>query len=161
MPKAQMVMMPRLTLALAIAASLLGSCGPAPAQGQSQVIDGLRLDYGLAAGQDAASHLPAHPESSMPAGARGAEHSYHVVLAVFEARSGRRITDAEVGVSLGRAHGHGSVILPMELMDVPGEETYGRFVTMPEPGRYRLEFRVRPRGQQQSVRARFELQRPE
>lgn len=156
MSKAQMFI-----LALAMAASLLGSCGPAPAQGQSQVVDGLRLDYGLVAGQQVASHPQAHPESRMHAGARGAEHSYHVVLAVFEARSGRRITDAEVGVSLGRPPVHGSVTLPMELMDVPGQETYGRFVTLPEPGRYRLEFHVRTRGRQQPVRARFELQRPE
>lgn len=151
----------RTGLALTVLVSLLSACAPRATRDQSQVVDGLKLDYGLIAGEDIRAHPVGHPEADMHKGPPADQRNYHVVLAVFEAGSGRRIPDADVSMALsGPGHpGFGSI--PMEPMKVTGQETYGRYVVLPEPGRYRLEFRVRTVGRHQPIRARFELQRPE
>jgi len=151
----------RTGLALTVLVSLLSACAPRTTREQSQVVDGLKLDYGLIAGEAIRAHPAGHPEADMHEAPPADQRNYHVVLAVFEASSGRRIADADVSMALtGPGHpGFGST--PMEPMKVTGQETYGRYIVLPEPGRYRLEFRVRTVGRHQPIRARFELQRPD
>lgn len=151
----------RTGLALTVLASLLSACAPRATRDQSQVVDGLKLDYGLIAGQEIQAHPIDHPEADMHDGPPADRRNYHVVLAVFEAGSGRRIPDADVSMALSGPGHPGFASIPMEPMKVTGQETYGRYVVLPKPGPYRLEFRVRTVGRHQPVRARFELQRPD
>lgn len=151
----------RTGLAPTVLTSLLSACAPRATRGQSQVVDGLKLDYGLIAGEAIRAHPVGHPEADMHEGPPADRRNYHVVLAVVEAGSGRRIPDADVsGALTGLGHpGLGSI--PMEPMKVTGQETYGRYVVVPKPGRYRLESRVRAVDRHQPIRARLELQRSE
>jgi hypothetical protein len=151
----------RTGLALAALASVLSACSPRATRNQSQVVGGLKLDYGLIAGEEIRAHPVGHPEADMHKGPPSDLRNYHVVLAVFEAGSGRRIPDADVSMALSGPGHPGFASIPMEPMRVTGQESYGRYVVLPKPGPYRLEFRVRTVGRHQPVRARFELQRPD
>jgi hypothetical protein len=150
----------RTYVATAVVAAALAACSPRPVEGQSQVVDGLTFDYGLVAGPAAGAPPAGHPDPSMHGGAPRQAHAYHVVLSVTDAKTGRKIeaTAAAMGLS-GPGH-PGRNIAPMESMSVNGQASYGRYVVLPDPGPYRLEFRVTPTGKHQPVKARFTLQRP-
>jgi hypothetical protein len=142
-----------------LAAVTLAACAPRAVEGQSQVVDGLRFDYGLVAGPAPGAPPTSHPDPAMHGGAPTARHAYHVVLTLADAGSGRKIETAEVAMGLSGPGHPGRGFAPMEPMTVNGQASFGRYVALPDRGPYRLEFRVRPAGQK-TVTARFELERP-
>lgn len=133
-------------LAAGVIGAALAGCSPKAVEGQSQVIEGVKFDYGLVAEQ--AGGAPAHP------------NSYHVVLSVADAQSGRKLEPVEVGMSLSGPGHPGKSRVAMDPMTVNGQASYGRYVVLPERGPYQLEFQVRPSGEHQPIRARFKLDRP-
>jgi hypothetical protein len=153
----------RLPIALAVvvlAGATLSACAPRASEGQSQVVEGLKLDYGLVADQVVAGHPADHPETTMHGGAPTDPHSYHVVLSVADARSGQRVTDAEVSMDLSGPGHPGVNTSPMDPMTVNGQQTYGHYVVLPSEGPYQLKFEVRRPGQHRPMAARFVLRRP-
>lgn len=142
---------------LAVCAAL-AACSPRAEDGASQVVGGLKLDYGLV---KPAPGLPpaSHPDPAMHGPPPADPNAYHVVLSVADAKTGQRITDAqaEMGIS-GPGHpGAGSV--RMEPMTVNGQLTYAGYVVLPAKGPYQLRFQVRRPGHN-AVGARFVLERP-
>lgn len=150
----------RTLAAIAVTAATLAACSPRPVQGQSQVVDGLKFDYGLLAEPAAGAPPSSHPDSSMHGGPPSQAHGYHLVLSVADAASGRKVEAAEVAMRLSGPGHPGAARTPMELMVVNSQATYGRYVVFPERGPYQLEFRVRPAGGRPAIKARFTLQRP-
>lgn len=146
--------------ALALMAAALAACTPRPAEGQSQVVGGLKFDYGLAAEPAAGAPPSSHPDRSMHGGPLVQAHAYHVVLSVADAKTGRKVEAAGVAMGLSGPGHPGANITPMDPMPVNGQPSYARYVVLPEPGAYQLEFRVTPAGKRQPVKARFTLQRP-
>lgn len=146
--------------AIAVVAATLAACFPRPVQGQSQVVDGLKFDYGLVAEPARGAPPASHPDPSMHGGAPAQPHTYHVVLSVADAKTGQKVDASEVAVGLSGPGHPGTNIAPMEAMSVNGQASYGHYVVLPKPGPYRLEFRVTPSGKHQPVKARFTLERP-
>ena len=93
-------------LSLMIAITLSG-CGRAPSEAQSQVVDGLKFDYGVVPAETVREHPSDHPEHAMHKSVPTAPDTYHIVLAVFDAKTGGRIKDADVSLELS-GPGHGS-----------------------------------------------------
>lgn len=146
--------------ALALMAAALAACSPQPVEGQSQVVDGLKFDYGLVAEPAPGAPPSSHPDPSMHGGAPVQAHAYHVVLSVADAKTGRKVEAADVAMGLSGPGHPGTNIAPMDPMSVNGRPSYARYVVLPDPGPYRLEFRVTRAGKRQPVKARFALQRP-
>jgi hypothetical protein len=140
----------------------LSGCGRAPSQAQSQVVAGLRFDYGVVPGEAVNEHASDHPERTMHQGPPAAPDSYHVVLALFDARSGARIKDADVTLELsGPGHGVGRVTIPLEPMAQVADVTYGGYLSLPASAKYRLTFAVaRAGGRSNTVKAPFIYERP-
>ena len=152
--------MPPLRLVMVVfAIAALAACTPRSVDGQTQVVDGLRLDYGLVALKT--SEPPSsHPDSKMHGGPPTQPNGYHVVLSVTEAATGRRVTDAEVSMGIsGPGHPGSTAVVRMEPMTVAGEQTWARYVVLPKNGTYRLRFHVRRPGQHWPLKANFRLQR--
>jgi hypothetical protein len=146
---------------LLIAMALLG-CGRAPSAGQSQVVDGLRFDYGVVQSETVAEHPSDHLERAMHQGPPAAPDSYHVVLALFDAKTGARIQDAEVSLELsGPGHGVGRVVMPLAPMKPVGDMSYGGYVSLPQSAKYRLTFAAaHAAGRSGTVKAPFVFERP-
>lgn len=151
---------PLAAIAAAAAAASLAACSPGPVQGQSQVVDGLKFDYGLVAEPARGAPPASHSDPSMHGGAPPQPHSFHLVLSVADAETGQKVEASGVAVGLSGPGHPGTNLAPMEAMSVNGQASYGRYVVLPEPGPYRLEFRVTPSGTRQPVKARFTLERP-
>jgi hypothetical protein len=137
----------------------LAACAPRAVEGQSQVVDGVRFEYGLVAGPAPGAPPASHPDPTMHGGAPEARHAYHVVLSVADAGSGQRVEAADVAMGLSGPGHPGRSFTAMEPMTVNGKASFGRYVVLPDRGPYQLEFRVRPAGRK-TVTARFQLDRP-
>ncbi|MFC3068458.1 hypothetical protein [Phenylobacterium soli] len=146
--------------AIAVLTIALAACAPRAVKGQSQVVDGLKFDYGLVAEPAAGAPPASHPDASMHGGPPAQPNSYHVVLSVADAKTGQKIDASNVAMGLSGPGHPGTNIAPMEAMMVNGQASYGHYVVLPEPGSYEFEFRVTPSGKHQPVKARFILDRP-
>lgn len=142
------------------ALAILAGCAPRAAEGQSQVVEGVRFDYGLVAEPAGGAPPPSHPDPQMHGGAPSGPNAYHLVLSVADAKSGQKLDAAEVNVGVSGPDHPGRNIVPMEPMTVNGQASWGHYLTLPEKGPYTVEFRVRPQGAHQPVTARFKLERP-
>jgi hypothetical protein len=154
--------LPPLIVAFALAAGLAG-CEPRAVDGASQVVDGLEFDYGVVPAEAAQQHPADHPEAAMHGGAQKDPLSYHVTLAVLDARTRAQVSDAEVTLKLsGPGHGPGVISMPLEPMAIAGTTTYGGYVDLPMATKYDLTFEiVRPEQRDHRIRARFTYDRPD
>lgn len=103
-------------------------------------------------------HSPEHPEKVTHGSASATGQQHHVVVAVFDTESGRRITDADVTATVGGL-GLTSTTKKLEPMSIAGTVSYGNFFQMSRPYQYRFLIKIRPHG----VRDRavdFEFQHP-
>jgi hypothetical protein len=128
------------------AAILLASCGPANTD-RSHVVDGLRFDYRVAA---AAPDPPFN------------YHRYRIDLSVFDAKTGARIPDAAVTVSVfGPQHPPGGSGFAMKPAPVEGGAGYSRALEFPTAATYRLTFSATlPGGHHKPVNAAFAFRSP-
>ena len=103
--------------ALAAASSLmvaiaLSGCEPQVSEGQPQVVDGLRFEYGAVPGETVIAHPSDHTERAMHQGVSSGPHTYHFVRAAFDAKTGARIKDAGVSLTLSEPRHPGHVVMP-------------------------------------------------
>lgn len=121
---------------------------------QTKAVDGLTFYYGIVKGA-AAAEVP-----SMHMGKPGPSASYHIVLALFETASKARVIDADVAVRLRQSSEQEAQWLPMTFMPGAGTQSYGRYVSLPSPGRYLIDFRVERATMATPIVAHLVLQRP-
>ena len=117
-----------------------------------QVVGDVVIYLGVLPGYMVRGHPPEHPESAMHGGVPAGES--HVVVALFERTSGRRITNAVVEASISGKHME-RVRKPLESMAVAGALTYGNYFSLPGAGPYRIEVEVRLPADTKPVRATF------
>ncbi|TIR19930.1 MAG: hypothetical protein E5X34_19415 [Mesorhizobium sp.] len=103
---------------------------------------GLSVYFGVLPAAILRGHLESHPEGGMHGGAPRGAHQYHVVVAVFDARTGERIENAEVTANVS-ALGHvGQQNIKLEPMSIAGTVTYGNFVELPGNDRYDIKLDI-------------------
>ncbi len=96
-----------------------------------------------------------HRERSMHGGVPPGKHHHHVMVALFDEKTGNRITDATVTAyvaELGLA-GHTKRLEPMPVADTV---TYGNYFEMRVSVRYRISVQVRRPASARVVEAEFE-----
>lgn len=129
---------------------------PVGAQPHQQVVDGVAIYLGIVPAQVVRGHDPKHAERQMHDGAPAGEN--HLVAALFDDKSGKRITDAEV---TAKVSGKGSPAIEkrLEPMEVAGATSYGGYFYMAGAGPYRIELRIHLTGAQRPIRAIFNWSR--
>lgn len=126
--------------------------GMAAESSYRQIVDGVAVYIGMVPAELVRGHPPAHPESMMHGGVPVGEN--HLTIAVFDDKSGRRITDAKL---TARITDERSPVMekPLELMTIGGSVTYGNYFYMPGVGPYRIELRIRLPDRPGELRAIF------
>jgi hypothetical protein len=126
--------------------------------GNPITVDGLDVFYGLVpAAVVRRGHPSDHPERHMHGGAPAALDSEHLIVALFDRASSRRIENAEITASVAR--GAHSTTRLLESMRINETTSYGAYFAMPAPGDYRIDLSIRIPDRPQPVHARFEHQR--
>ncbi len=125
------------TIALASVAPLR-ALAQAAAEGSPQRADGLLVYLGVVPAAVVRGHSPSHAESAMHDGAPAGRDDYHLLVAIFDAASGTRVTDASV---TARVHGLGHVgqsDVRLEPMTIAGAASFGGFVSLRSPDTYSI-----------------------
>jgi hypothetical protein len=135
----------------ALAAALLSSvvlaaCQRHAVEGPSQIAGGIRFDYGLAPSAQVSQHPADHPEASMHGGPLVEPHAYHITLSLLDAKTGARITDAEVTYEISGPGHPGVGAMPMQPMTVNSAVTYGAYEVLPADAKYRITFTAKRYG---------------
>ncbi len=86
------------------------------------------------------------------------EHGYHILIALFDSKSGLRITDAKLKATVGLLGVTGS---SKELEVMPGNAlSYGNYFMMHQADRYRIVVEIQRKGSNKKSIASFVYQRP-
>lgn len=123
--------------------------------GQHKVVGGLSIYVGVLPAEVLLGHPKGHHEREMHGGVPAGANRYHVVAALFDAASGKRITDAKVkvgGASLGMAASRQKA----EPMLINNVTTYGAYIMLAGPGPYKIQVEIRRPGSNKPIEVEFD-----
>lgn len=109
-----------------------------------RVVDGVEIYVGIVPAELVRAHPKEHTEGAMHGGLpKDARGQYHVMVALMDAKTGVRITNAQVKAvvsALGFAKGSS---VPLELMNVAETITYGNYFYMTGEGPWQIDLDIR------------------
>lgn len=135
-----------------LAGLLLVSPAGAAVGSYRQVVDGVAVYFGVMPAELVRGHPREHPESEMHGGVPVGEN--HIMVALFEDKTGKRITRAEVTATI-TGPGNFKAEKKLEPMVIAGAASFGNYFTMPGPGPYRIAVRIRTPGIGHDIEASF------
>lgn len=134
------------------AVSLLIAATTALAASHQQVVDGVAIYFGIVPAELVRGHPPEHPESVMHGGPPVGEN--HVMVALFDDKTGQRITNAEVTATI-TGPGNFKAEKKLEPMTIAGAVTYGNYFSLLGSGPYRIAVHIRTPGVGHDIEAKF------
>ena len=111
---------------------------------------GLTAYLGVMPAEIVKGHPSSHPEGTMHGGTPIGAHEYHVVVAIFDAGSGARISDARETAKVSGL-GLSGPEKALEPMAIANTITYGGFFELPGADLYTVSVTVRRPGAQARV----------
>jgi hypothetical protein len=142
----------------AFAAFVLAGLAPgAPAAAddrQYRAAGDLAVYLGLVPAALVRGHDPAHGERAAHGRVPRGPHAYHLVVAIFDAKSGERVSDAEV-VALVAPTGLAGQRHRLKPMKIEDSVTYGGFVQLPGDDRYAIKLEIKRPGRAAPIKADF------
>lgn len=137
--------------------ALACACAPALADvaNERKQAAGMVFYVGIVPAAIVQAHSPGHPERAMHGGASSGSSQYHVMAAIFDARTGTRISDAEVRARV-ESVGLGGEEKALEPMAIANLMTYGNFFEMSGKGAFRIVLHVRRPGAPRIVDVQFD-----
>jgi hypothetical protein len=124
----------------------------------SKTVNGVTFYLGVMPAEIVRGHPKEHPESTMHGSPPKGSGSQHIVVALFDAKTGQRITDAKVSgrvAQLGLAADHKD----LDPMQIAGSISYGNFYAMPNGGIYKIRVIATRKGESRQIEAEFEYRR--
>jgi hypothetical protein len=100
-------------------------------------------------------HPQEHPEATMHGGLPAGRGQYHVIIALFDVKTGARIENADVAVRVSEI-GLAGEEKKLEPMQIAGTVTYGNFFSMAGNGPFRINVTIHIPGQAQEIKTEFE-----
>lgn len=147
------------TLVAVLLTTALGAW-PAPSAAtddpsSSRVVRGVAIYFGVMPAQIVQGHAQGHPEREMHGGAPSKAHRDHLVIALFDSATGKRIEDAEITARVMEI-GLAGQRRKLEPMSIAGTVTYGNYFDMPGSGSYHVEIQIRRPDVPGVIEARFD-----
>lgn len=136
-----------LRLLALLALLLAGISAPATADtgSDSKTVDNVLIYMGLLPAEMIRGHPPSHAESTMHGGAPAGKREYHVVIALFDATTGKRISGADIRARVAEISLSGQE-KKLDPMEIAGTETYGNYFLMAGNGPFRIDLTIRVPG---------------
>jgi hypothetical protein len=147
----------RLIFSIALALSLLvGSAVPTRADEPGyRVADNVLIYLGVLPAAMIRGHPAGHPESLMHGGVPAGADEYHVLIALFNAKTYERISNAEVSARVSEV-GLSGVEKKLEPMHIAGTTTFGNYFEMKGMGPFSIEVSVDIPGASERIKVVFE-----
>ena len=118
-----------------------------------QLVDGIAIYLGVMPAQIIQGYPREHLESRMHGGVLIKDHRDHVVVALFDDATGKRIENAQVMGSVMEL-GLGEQKKKLEAMKIADTITYGNYFDIPNKSIYHIKLSIRRPGKQ-AVEVRF------
>lgn len=131
----------------------------APDLAYRRTVGGLEIYVGAVPAAIVRGHPEAHSERSMHGG-RPERYDIHVVAAIFDAQSGKRIEVAAVSARAETSGGVWADQKPLQPMAIAGGASYGNYFAPPGKGPFSIQLTIRRPGEPLPTRARFEFVSP-
>jgi hypothetical protein len=150
-----LVQAPTLLLLLSIAIAA-GCSGAGDLPRDSQTVGGITIDLGVVPAALVRGHpIRAGEAGALHGGAPEGSSSHHVVVALFDAGTGARISDARVRAGVGASSYDHAPDRELEPMAVNGAMSYGGFFLMQGNGLYRIHLEILRPGATRPIEAQF------
>jgi len=119
-----------------------------------QVVEGVAIYLGVMPAEILQNRPEKGPESSMHKGVPTKAHRDHLVVALFDKASGKRIENAEI---TGRVmeFGLGGQQKKLEPMTIAGTVTYGNYFKMPGRETYHIKLWIRLPNRSDAIEVKF------
>lgn len=145
-----------LRAAIACIMALLSSVALADDSSQHKVVNGVAIYLGVMPAEMILGHPKPHTEAEMHGGVPAGGHQRHVLVALFDNATGKRISGAKVSV-LVREIGLAGTEKKLEPMLIAGTISYGNYFDMPlTDNPYRILVQIRLPGSTGAIEAEFE-----
>ncbi len=117
-----------------------------------QRVGGMDVYLGVIPAQLTQGHLKMHGGASLE------EHRYHVLVALFDNKTGKRITNAEIKATVSPLGQMGKT----KMLESMHEEvrSFGNYFTLHKPEHYRIKVEIQRGDKMPVVTANFVYQRP-
>lgn len=123
-----------------------------------KVVHGVAIYLGVLPAEMILGHPKPHTEAEMHGGVPTGEHQYHVLVSLFDAASGKRISGAKVSARV-REIGLAGTQKKLEPMLIAGTVSYGNYFSMPATtNSYRIQMWIELPGVANVIEAEFEYQ---
>ncbi|MEQ1863941.1 MAG: hypothetical protein ABL996_04740 [Micropepsaceae bacterium] len=91
-------------------------------------------------------HPLAHPEATMHGGPPSGKSERHIVVALFDAKTFERITNADVEATVEGLGHIGAVSKKLERMDIADAPTFGNYFPFQGPDKYTVRLKITAQG---------------
>jgi len=141
--------------ALVLALVALAGAARADISNEKKVMQGMAFYLGIVPSELVLGAPSGHEERSMHGGTPARPGQYHIMVAVFDAATGERVTDAriEARVEVPGVKGQDKALEPMLIVDAL---TYGNFFKLPAKVPFTVLLQVSRPGLTRAVVVRFE-----
>lgn len=145
------------TAVLSIAA-LAASAAFAADTATHKVVHGVAIYLGVLPAEMILGHPKSHSEAEMHGGVPAGQHQQHVVVALFDQASGKRISGAKVSARVHEINLAGTQ-KKLEPMLIAGTVSYGNYFNMPAANNpYRIRVLIELPGVAGVIEAQFDYQ---
>jgi hypothetical protein len=138
-----------------VALVLLPSVAFADEANETKSAAGLTVDLGIVPAETIRSRPKEYAEWQMHGGVPSGRSMYHVMVAIFDAKTGARVTDAQVRARVEEV-GLTREEKTLEPMQVANALTYGNFFRMAGSGTFRITVQIRQPGTTRAVEMQFQ-----
>ena len=147
---------PFAALALATAIAALGAL-PGKADSAGHAVDrGIDVYYAVIPAEIIRGHEKQHPEATMHGGPPRSKDARHLMVALFDVATKRRITDAQVTAKVEEV-GLAGEEKKLEPFSVAGTVTYGNYFSMSPNANYRIQVDVKTPSSEKPAHIEFSL----
>jgi hypothetical protein len=138
-----------------VAAALTGAQANAAGDGLYQRNAGVEAFIGVVPAEITKGHAPTGPEVAMHGGVPTGGHQYHLIAAVFDAGTGKRIADAAVTAQVSGL-GLAGAVKVLDPMTIASTVTYGAYLDLPGPDLYAIVLTIKRPAAEQPITLRFD-----
>ncbi len=129
------------SITLVLLASLIGAGAQGAVPRMSKEIDGVTVYLGVVPSALLIGHPKEHAEAQMHGGLPAGAHEFHILVALYDSKTGMRIADAKVSASAALVGSTSSNRL-LEPMVMAGTIAYGNYFTLGGEGTYVIHLRI-------------------
>lgn len=139
-------------------AALTASAAFAADTATHKVVHGVAIYLGVLPAEMVLGHPRTHTEAEMHGGVPAGQHQHHVVVALFDNATGKRISGAKVSARVHEINLAGAQ-KKLEPMLIVGTVSYGNYFNMPATNNpYRINVRIELPGVAEVIEAQFDYQ---